>query len=325
MNRLYPLKFEPIFKEKIWGGVKIKEQLKLDFSPLLNCGEAWVLSGVKDNQTVVANGFLAGNELNELIEVYMDDLVGAGVYQKYENNFPILVKFIDANDWLSIQVHPDDELASLRHNGSGKTEMWYIMGAEKDAELITGFNQKVDRDIYIKHLQDKTLKDILNVEKIQKGDVYYIPSGRVHALGPGTLLAEIQQTSDLTYRIYDWDRVDDKGNGRELHTALALDAIDFEMYDEYKTSYLKEVNKTEQLVKNPYFTTNILQFNEPVSKDISSLDSFIIYLCIEGRAILHSRDGSLDLQTGEIVLVPAELQGISLVPDEETKMLEVFI
>lgn len=325
MNRLYPLKFEPIFKEKIWGGAKIKEQLKLDFSPLPNCGEAWVLSGVKDNQTVVANGFLAGNELNELIEVYMDDLVGAGVYKKYENDFPILVKFIDANDWLSIQVHPDDELASLRHNGSGKTEMWYIMSAEKDAELITGFNQKVDRNIYVKHLQNNTLKDIMNFEKIQKGDVYYIPSGRVHALGPGTLLAEIQQTSDLTYRIYDWDRVDDKGNSRELHTALALDAIDFEMQDEYKTSYLKEVNKTEQLVKSPYFTTNILQFNEPVSKDISSLDSFIIYLCTEGRATLHYRDGSLDLQSGEIVLVPAELQGISLVPDKETKMLEVFI
>jgi len=276
-------------------------------------------------QTVVSNGFLAGNELNELIEVYMDDLVGSAVYQKYENDFPILVKFIDAIDWLSIQVHPDDDLAKIRHNGSGKTEMWYIMGAEKNAELIAGFNQKMDRDIYVKNLQNKTLKDIMNFEKIYKGDVFYIPSGRVHALGPGTLLAEIQQTSDLTYRIYDWDRVDDLGNSRELHTALALDAIDFELHKEYKTRYTKELNRTEQLVESPFFTTNIIQFNEPVSKDISGLDSFIIYLCTEGQVTLRYRDGSVDLKAGEVVLIPAELLAITLLPVKETKLLEVFI
>jgi len=325
MNRLYPFKFKPIFKDKIWGGHKISEKLGLDFTPLPNCGEAWVLSGVNKNQTKIANGFLAGNELNELVEVYMDDLVGGKVFQKYGENFPILVKFIDANDYLSIQVHPDDELAAARHNGFGKTEMWYILDAEKDAELISGFNKKVDSDIYIEHLQDKTLKDIMNIEKVDTGDVFYMPAGRVHALGPGILLAEIQQTSDITYRIYDWDRVDDKGNSRPLHIAQALDAIDFEVYDHYRTNYLKKLNQTVSLVDSPYFITNFLHFNEPVNKDLSQLDSFVIYLCAEGSTDLHYRDGSMNMKIGEVVLIPAELQGVSLVPLKETKLLEVFI
>jgi len=324
-NRLYPLKFKPVYKDKIWGGSKIRDQLKLDFSPLSNCGEAWILSGVEGNQTLVENGFLAGNELNELVEVYMDDLVGGKVYQKFQNQFPVLVKIIDANDWLSIQVHPDDELAAMRHNGSGKTEMWYVMGADQGAELISGFNQAIDRDRYVKSLREKQLKSIMNFEPVSKGDVFYMPSGRVHALGPGIMLAEIQQTSDLTYRIYDWERVDDKGNSRELHTALALDAIDFEFYDEYRTIYDEKLNATVPLVESKYFTTRIIQFNEPVNKDISGLDSFIIYLCTEGKAMLHFRDGTIDINPGETILIPAELPEIMFIPEKETILLEVFI
>lgn len=325
MQTLYPLKFKPIFLDKIWGGDRIKTVLDLDFAPLPNCGEVWALSGVKANQSIVENGFLAGNELNELIEIYMDDLVGGDVYQKYGNEFPILIKFIDANDYLSIQVHPDDELANIRHEGSGKTEMWYIIKAEKDAELISGFNKKMDQEKYLDHLKKKSLKDILNIEKVKAGDVFYIPSGRVHALGPGILLTEIQQTSDLTYRIYDWDRVDDKGQSRELHTAMALDAIDFDFYKDYKTNYDKKVNQTVQLVESPYFNTNLLDFSKPLIKDYSELDSFVIYICPDGDIDIKYPGGIIGLKTGESLLIPAELTEIQLFPQRKSKILEVYI
>ena len=231
MNKLYPLKFKNIFKDKIWGGQKINTILGKDYTPLSNCGEMWVVSGVEGNQSIVENGFLAENELNEVVEIYMGDLVGEEVYEKYGNEFPVLIKFIDANDFLSIQVHPDDNLAKKRHAGNGKTEMWYIVEASPEAELISGFSKKVDKETYLEHLQNKTLKEILNFERVKAGDVFYMPAGRVHAIGPGILLAEIQQTSDITYRIYDWDRLGVDGSLRELHTDLALDAIDFENRD----------------------------------------------------------------------------------------------
>jgi len=199
MNTLYPLKFKPIFKDKIWGGEKIKTELGMDYGNLPNCGEVWVISGVDGNQTVVENGFLKDNELNELVEVYMGDLVGEKNFDKFGNEFPLLIKFIDANDWLSVQVHPDDALAAKRNIGQGKTEMWFTLGADKSTQLISGFNQEMDKETYLKHLNDGTLKDILNYEDVKKGDVFFIPAGRVHALGPGMLLAEIQQTSDTTY------------------------------------------------------------------------------------------------------------------------------
>ncbi len=248
MNKLYPMKFTPLFRDKIWGGQKIKSVLDMNFGALPNCGEAWVLSGVGGNETVVANGFLEGNELNELVEIYMDDLVGGKVYEKYQNEFPILVKFIDANDYLSIQVHPDDALAQKRGIGNGKTEMWYIISADEGSELIAGFNKKMTQKTYLDHLESKRLKEILNVEKVSAGDVFFIPAGRVHALGPGILLAEIQQTSDTTYRIYDWDRLDDKGNSRQLHTAEALEAIDFNVYDTYRSAYPAIKNTSIEVV-----------------------------------------------------------------------------
>ena len=218
MNTLYPLKFKPLFLDKIWGGQKIKNVLGQNVGDIPNCGEAWVLSGVNGHQTIVSEGFLEGNELNELAEIYMGDLLGDQVYEKYGTEFPILVKILDTNDYLSIQVHPDDELAMKRHAGNGKTEMWYIIQADDEAELITGFKTKINKQEYLTHLNNKTLKSVLNIEKVKAGEVYYTPAGRVHALGPGMLLAEIQQTSDITYRIYDWDRIDHRGILRELHT-----------------------------------------------------------------------------------------------------------
>jgi len=325
MKKLYPLKFKAVFKERIWGGQKIRTSLGLNFSPLPNCGEAWVISGVPSNQTVVSNGFLRGNELNELVEVYMDDLVGEKIFEKSPNEFPILVKFIDSNEYLSIQVHPDDDLAAKRGIGSGKTEMWYILDSEKDAELINGFSKPVTRDIYLEHLEKNTLKSILNVEKVCRDEVYFIPSGRIHALGPGILLAEIQQTSDTTYRIYDWDRVDSQGKPRELHTDLALDAINFSIPDTYRTNYRKEPNQSVNLVDSPWFVTNLIEFDKVFIKNYTELDSFVIYICIDGDARMNYDGGNLELRKGETVLIPALMEKVQLFPDRKCKILEVYI
>lgn len=325
MNKLYPFKFKPVYKDKIWGGSKIKTVLGQDFSPLPNCGEAWVLSGVEENQTEISNGFLAGNELNELVEVYMGELVGENIFKKFGNEFPILIKFIDANDWLSIQVHPDDELAATRHNSLGKTEMWYILDAEKDSQLISGFSKKVDREEYKNLLENKGLKNILNFEKVNKGDVYYMPSGRVHALGPGILLAEIQQTSDVTYRIYDWDRIDKAGMTRELHTDLALDALDFDVYDNYKSEYSIKENGTSKVVESPYFTTNLIHINKAISKDYSELDSFVIYICPEGSYTLKVDNTEYRSKAGEAILIPASIEQLEIYPEKECKILEVYM
>ena len=322
---LYPLKFKPVFKDKIWGGQKIRTSLGLDFSPLPSCGESWVLSGVSGCQTVISNGFLEGNELNEILEIYMDELVGGKVYAKYPNEFPILVKFIDANDYLSLQVHPDDALAARRNIGSGKTEMWYVLDADPGAELITGFNRKMNASSYLEFLKQNRLQEILNFEKVKKGDTFFIPSGRIHALGPGILLAEIQQTSDTTYRIYDWDRVDSEGKSRELHTGLALEAIDFSPVDSYRTNYRHTVNKPVTLVDCPFFTTNLLEIDQMTDKDYSALDSFVIYICVEGKAEIQAGEERVSLTIGEVVLLPATTEGVSLVPNPNIKILEIYI
>jgi mannose-6-phosphate isomerase len=226
MTALYPLKFKTIFKDKIWGGQKIKTYLGKDFGSLPNCGETWEISGVKTDVSVVDGGALNGESLADLLEQYKDELVGKKIYNHFGNIFPLLVKFIDANDWLSIQVHPNDELAKKRHNSFGKTEMWYIIESDPGSTLIAGFNQQIDEKIYLEKLNSGHLMDILNKETADAGDVFFLPAGRVHTIGKGLLLAEIQQTSDITYRIYDFDRVDDKGNKRELHTQEALAALD---------------------------------------------------------------------------------------------------
>jgi len=325
-KKLYPLKFKPIFKDKIWGGHKIKTVLGKEFSPLPNCGEVWVLSGVKDNETVVANGFLAGNNLAELTGIFMDDLLGGPVHNKFGEEFPILVKFIDAADDLSIQVHPDDELAKKRHNSFGKTEMWYVLDADPGAELITGFKEDVNKEIYLDYLEKKRLKEILNVEKVKKGDVFYQPAGRVHAIGKGVLLAEIQQSSDVTYRIYDYDRTDKDGNKRELHTEQALDAIDFKAQMQYKTPYKDVKNQTSPMVKSPYFTTNLLHLDSAVSKDYFDLDSFVIHTCTEGSyALLYENGERIVINKGEAVLIPAMMGKVTLIPDNETRVLETYM
>jgi mannose-6-phosphate isomerase len=327
MEKLYPLKFIPIYKDKIWGGQKIKTILEKDFSPLLNCGELWAISGVEDEQSIVENGFLEGNELNELVEIYMGDLVGEKVFQKYGNVFPLLIKFIDTNSYLSLQVHPDDKMAKKYHDENfGKNEMWYIIEADHDAELISGFSKKVSSDEFVSALNDKKIEEFLNFEEVNKGDVFDIPVGRIHAIGPGILLAEIQQTSDITYRIYDWDRIGIDGLKRELHTELALKALDFDIKSNYKNLYSNRLNEPANLVENDYFKTNVLEFDKKIQFDGALLDSFVIHVCIDGEYSLISADNEpLTIKKGETVLIPAEMNIYEISPVGSAKILEVFI
>ncbi len=326
MSTLYPIKFAPILKDKIWGGHKLESELNKTIEPLPNAGESWEISGVPGDVSVVSNGFLKGNTLNEILEIYMGDLVGDKVFQKFGHEFPLLIKFIDANDVLSIQVHPDDELAEKRHNSFGKTEMWYVVQADKGASLISGFAEKVDKDTYLEKLEVNELESILASHEVSPGDAFFIPAGRVHAIGKGILLAEIQQTSDVTYRIYDFNRKDDQGNGRELHTEEALDAIDYSLQKELKTDYSVELNQSSEIVKCDYFKTNVLELDKAIDKDFYGLDSFLIYMCVDGEVEITYGDDKKELLTkGETVLIPSELRNIGLVPKDTSRLLEVYV
>lgn len=325
-NSLYPLKFEPILMERIWGGNKLQSELNKPLNGRNGIGESWELSGVEGNVSVVSNGFLKGNMLSELIEIYMGDLVGERVFQQFGHEFPLLIKFLDAREDLSIQVHPDDELAQKRHQSFGKTEMWYVMQAEEGAQLISGFKGSVTPDQYIKAVENNTLESLLARHTVQPGDAFFIPAGRVHAIGAGILLAEIQQTSDVTYRIYDFNRRDANGNERELHTRQALDAIDFKSYSNYKTTYQTVENGLSEVVTSPYFKTGMLDLNEKVLRDYYNLDSFVILICTQGSAVLmYGEGGEEEIKKGDTVLLPADLKQVTFVPQPYVKLLEVYM
>jgi mannose-6-phosphate isomerase len=324
-NQIYPLKFKPIIKDPIWGGSKLRDLLNKK-EATGNSGESWELSGVEGNISVVSEGFLEGNNLQEIIEVYMGDLVGQKVFEKFGTVFPLLIKFIDACDDLSIQVHPNDEIAFQRHNSFGKTEMWYVMQADKDSELIAGFNKHVAKADYLEHMKNNSLTQILNSQPVESGDVFFIPAGRIHAIGKGILLAEIQQTSNITYRVYDYNRTDANGKSRELHTEQAVDVIDYNYYKEYKTQYDPKNNEPVCLADCKYFTTNLLELSTPVERDMLQYDSFVIYMGIEGKAQIKYRNNSTTiLNKGETILVPAEISQYYLVPDKEAKVLEIYM
>ena len=318
---LYPLKFNTIYKEKLWGGQKIKTVLKKDFGALANCGEAWELSGVQENVSIISNGSFAGINLTSLIADKKGELVGGSIYERFGDEFPLLIKFIDAERDLSIQVHPDDRRAKERHNGSGKTEMWYLLQADSKATLINGFNKNTDKAAFINHLKNGTLVDILNREEANEGDVFYLPAGRVHTIGRGLLLAEIQQASDLTYRIYDFDRTDKDGNKRELHTDLAIDAIDYRKPAHLKSYYERIPNQVNNIVASPFFTTNKIDANQKISIDRSELDSFKIYISVKGAG----RIAGEAIKLGEVMLVPAAIKKYNIEPDNKLELLESYI
>lgn len=320
---MYPLKFQPILKERLWGGTKLKDVLG---KPIENdiTGESWELSTVKGDVSVIANGNLAGTSLQELIDKNPEGVLGKSVVDRFGTDFPILIKFIDAKQDLSIQLHPDDALAKERHDSFGKTEMWYIMDADKDANLIVGFNKDVSKEEYSKSIVNDTLLDFLNYEAVKEGDTFFINTGKIHAIGAGVLLAEIQQTSDVTYRIFDFNRKDKNGNLRELHTEMAFDAIDYSKKDDFKVAYPTNENVVNEMVDCPYFKTNFLELSEDLKLNVSSRDSFSIYMCVGGSVVIENDNGTATIQKGETILVPANSTKITL-RTSEVKLLEVTI
>ncbi|HTN69099.1 MAG TPA: type I phosphomannose isomerase catalytic subunit [Dysgonamonadaceae bacterium] len=322
---LYPLKFHPILKSVIWGGSEISKFKNLK-DEKTGIGESWEISAVKDSVSVIANGEFAGKPLNKLIDEAKEALVGNGNYKKFGNKFPLLIKFIDAQDDLSIQVHPNDGLAEKRHNSFGKTEMWYVVKAEPDAFVISGFKDKITPEQYIEKVKDNSFTDALQKYFVKEGDVLFLPAGRVHAIGSGCFIAEIQQTSDVTYRIYDYNRKDAQGNTRELHTELAKDAIDYTLYDSYKTDYELHKNEAVELVSCEYFTTNLLNLDKNFEQDISAIDSFIVYMCLEGSCNMEdNKQNKTRLVQGESLLIPANTEQIIITPTKSSKLLQTYV
>ena len=327
MSVLYPLKFRPRLKPRIWGGEWLTAR-KGAYLPRADkgkkIGESWDISCVHGDVSVVAGGLLKGNSLRELTEVYMGDLVGEKVFDKYGEDFPLLIKSLDCNDLLSVQVHPDDELAGMRHDSAGKTEMWYVAEARPGASLYVGLRSGVKREDYLRAVAGGHLSELLNRVEAKKGDIFFIPAGTVHALGSGLKVYEIQQTSDITYRIYDWERVDADGRPRELHTALAVDAIDFAADPQRSIiSYTPRRNEAVDAVRCEYFTTKVLDLDGTAERVHVALDSFVIYLCTEGRAVMTTDNSAVPVGEGESVLVPAEVPEVRL--DGKGRLLEIFI
>ena len=322
---MYPLKFEPILKQTLWGGDKIIPFKHLN-ATLDHVGESWEVSAVEGSESVVANGMDKGRTLPEMVRHYREELVGEANYARFGNKFPLLIKFIDAKQDLSIQVHPDDELARKRHNSFGKNEMWYVISADKGARLISGFSRQITPREYKERIHDGTFAEVLKSTDIAAGDVFYVPAGRVHGIGAGAFVAEIQQTSDITYRIFDYNRKDANGHARELHTAQAIDAINFsDVQDDFRTHYEAEVNEPVEIVATPYFTTSIYDMTEEITCDYSELDSFVIFICVEGACRMVDNEGNeIKLQAGETVLLPATTQALSIIPQEKVKLLETY-
>ena len=323
---MYPLKFEPILKQTLWGGEKIIPFKHLN-ETLTNVGESWEVSAVDGSESVVSYGSDKGMTLPEMVRHYKEELVGEANYARFGDKFPLLIKFIDAKLDLSIQVHPDDALAKKRHNSFGKNEMWYVISADPGAKLISGFSQEITPKEYKERVHDGTFAQVLQSCLIQPGDVFYVPAGRVHGIGAGAFVAEIQQTSDITYRIYDYNRKDKNGKTRELHTAQAVDAINFaDVQDDFRTSYDRVQNEPVEVVACPYFTTSVYDMTEEITCDYSELDSFVIFICVEGACRLRdNEDNEITLQAGETVLLPATTQNVTIVPDQHVKLLETYV
>lgn len=319
---LYPLKFKPILKEKIWGGDKLKYKADYKDYPI---GESWEVSGVEGSISVVENGSLEGRSLQDLLHEFKGELVGNSVYEKFEEDFPILIKFIDAKDDLSVQLHPDDILAKQRHGSFGKTEMWYILETEDKASLVLDFKDKITPTEYQEILNNNQLKSALNIVKVSPGDAFFIKPGLVHAIGAGVLLAEIQQTSDITYRLYDWDRKDSNNNERELHTDLALEAIDFSHTSDFKIDYTPRLNTKVTLADTPFFKTQFIHIEGQKLLDYSKLDSFVIFMNIGSQEANLTYNGKVyTILEKQTILIPAQINSIEI-ESKSTRLLEISI
>ena len=321
---LYPIRFQPIFQYRMWGGDKLQKKLsKTVTEPSI--GESWELSAVDEAETAVSEGPLKGEKLSTLVSRYQANLVGRKVWEQFGEEFPLLIKFIDAKEPLSVQVHPNDAWAQKHHNSFGKNEMWYILQADPNAELILGFEESISAEDYQEALASGALEALLHKEKVKAGDAFFIPTGRVHAIGAGVLLAEIQQTSDVTYRIYDYNRVDAKtGKTRILHTQMAQSVADFSAAESYGALYQKKINYHNKLINTPYFSTHYLPLEGRVQRNYQSLDSFVVLIVVEGFCELIYQNKTFSLKRGEVLLIPASLDPISLQANK-ARLLEVYM
>ncbi|MFT5846603.1 MAG: mannose-6-phosphate isomerase [Psychroserpens sp.] len=320
--KVYPIKFNPILKEKIWGGHKLGSVLSKE-TDKDNIGESWEISDVNGNVSEVSNGLYAGINIKELIINYKSEFLGMNNFEYFGYNFPLLIKFLDANMDLSVQVHPDNEMAKAHHDSFGKTEMWYIMDSDNDANIVLGLkDEKANLEI-LNHITSENVESVFNRETVTKGDSFFIPAGKIHAIGAGVLAAEIQQTSDITYRVYDWDRTDDRGQKRELHTQLAEKATK-QFKSKGKVEYQLSSNESANLVNCDYFTTNILNVKHTVVKSYEYLDSFVIFMCVEGVVKISASGVTETIKMGETILLPAITKDVVL-NSENAKLLEVYV
>ena len=316
------IKFRPILKQVLWGGNKIIPFKQLD-AEMEQVGESWEVSGVKDNESIVANGQYEGMKLNDLVALLKGDLVGKENYERFGNEFPLLIKFIDASKQLSIQVHPNDEQAKAKGLKRGKTEMWYIMESAPDATLLSGLKCTITPEEYKAMVENNTITDALCEYRVSEGDVFYLPAGRIHSIGAGTFLAEIHETSDVTYRIYDFKRKDKDGNYRQLHTEAAAECIDYSVENDYRTKYEARKNEGVELAQCTHFTTSVYDLDEPMLLDYSKLDSFVVLIALSGECTLSTGDAETQLRAGETVLLPATTQTLSV--SGTVKFLETFV
>ena len=319
-----PLKFKPIFKTLVWGGEKIAPYKGVDTAQE-HIGESWELSGVAGNESIVADGPFAGRSIAELVKEFKGELVGEHVYEKTGDEFPLLIKFIDAQKDLSIQVHPDDELGALRHGSHGKTEMWYVVAADPGATLLSGLSKTISPAEYESRVADGSITEVLARYEVKPGDVFFLPAGRIHAICSGCFIAEIQQTSDITYRIFDYNRPGLDGKPRQLHTELAKDAIDYKVYDSYRTDYTPLQDEEVELVRCPHFTTSLLDLTLPFAKDLSHLDSFMVVMCLSGNGTLEVDGAEVPLCQGETVLIPASADDLCCIPEDGIKLILSYI
>ena len=315
-------KFEPLLKQTLWGGDKIIPFKHLD-TQMDHVGESWEISGVNGNETIVAEGPDKGKSLNELVRALKGRLVGEENYVRFGNEFPLLIKFIDARQDLSIQVHPTDEIAHQQGKERGKTEMWYTLESAPGAQLYNGLKQQITPEQYKEMVENDTITDALACYEVQEGDVFFIPAGRIHAIGAGCMVAEIQQTSDVTYRIYDFKRKDKDGNYRELHTKEAAESIDYTVLPDYRTDYQPTKNEGQQVVSCPYFTTAVYDLTEPMTLDYSELDSFVILIAVKGEGKLTCQGQETVFRMGDTVLFPATTDEVKV--EGTVKFLETFV
>lgn len=320
---MQPIKFNPLLVQTLWGGEKIIPFKHLN-SDLTQVGESWEISGVKGNETVVSEGEFKGKKLNELVDELKGKLVGEANYKRFGNDFPLLIKFIDARQELSIQVHPTDELAQKRGKLRGKTEMWYIMDSDENAKLRAGMKEKITPEQYKQMVENDTITEAIAEYKVKEGDCFFLPAGRIHSIGTGCFLAEIQQTSDVTYRIYDFKRKDKDGNYRELHTEEAAECIDYNVEPNYRTEYTPVKNEGVALVECPYFTTAVYDLYEPMTLDYSELDSFVILIGLKGSGEITDNEGNTTtLCEGETILIPATTSEVKVTGN--IKFLETYV